>query len=228
MNKAALEMAQQLVSEHAKKVAMRFDVPTDAFTIVLVPKLKQGDMFIAQGPQVRIMLKWPDVLPNMNTFLRHAFERIRRHDMYTPLELGTRGWAHNVKNEKSGKVRRWVAKNTRGNQAMLVHDLISPERIRITQRLTTIYKDVLTGEEIELTSEMKFTHTGQHVDQSWVTLSQLVFERHPEELLDDDDDRYGEASDNQRVQRDNSTSDCVALVLHRESPLPADARFARS
>lgn len=172
-----LSAVEKVVNEFAKKFAKRYRVNEDEYAIVLATGFTRGIMGIRRGPVAQIVLQWPDALPSVNTLLDGAFKLIsRRHLVDTmavePVFLIKR---------RAEERRKLIRERVGSDEADIILDLIPKHRIRTTVTTTVKYEDVVTGESYEVTHREKpEQYRGQDVT-SWLKLSRIVRDNHPEE-----------------------------------------------
>lgn len=183
-----LKMAQEVVTEYAKKFAREYDVPSDAVEVVLVTGTKRGaEMEVRTGPVVQIILAWPAVKDTMNSKLHAAFSLIVRRRLWTPLEMPKRTYSYKVRDDKK-VLRRWLANKAGKTPETEVLNLLAPDRVHVTMKTVIRYEDTHTGEFIEQEVVSKRPLNGLYLTPEWVELSTQVFTKYPEELLDDNDE----------------------------------------
>lgn len=171
-----LTAVEGIVNEYAKKFAIKHRVRENDFTIVLTTKFK-GIMGLKRGPVVQIILLWPDAQPNINTLLDSAFKTISRNKLVDGFAVESVLHIRRRAEER----KKWLREKIGADEADIILDLIPKHRIRTTVTTTVKYEDVVTGEAISVTHEAKpEQYRGTDV-ASWLKLSRIVRDNHPEE-----------------------------------------------
>jgi hypothetical protein len=172
----SLGMVEGVVNEYAKKFAKRYRVNEDDYTVMLVTQFK-GIMGLKRGPVVQIILLWPDAQPNINTLLDSAFKTISRNRLVDSMAVEP---VVHIK-RRAEERRKWVRQQLGSDEADIILDLIPKHRIRTTVTTTVKYEDVVTGESFSVTHHEKpEQYRGQDIS-SWLKLSRIVRDAHPEE-----------------------------------------------
>jgi hypothetical protein len=171
-----LSAVEAVVNEYAKKFAKRYRVDEDDYTVILVTQFK-GIMGLKRGAVVQIILLWPDAQPNINTLLDSAFKTISRNRLVDSMSIEP---VIHIK-RRAEERRKWVRQQLGNDEADIILDLIPKHRIRTTVTTTVKYEDVVTGETLSVTHQEKpEQYRGQDVS-SWLKLSRIVRDAHPEE-----------------------------------------------
>lgn len=191
----SLTGVEAVVNDYAKKFAKKYRVGEDNFTIVLTTKFK-GIMGLKRGPVVQIILLWPDAQPNINTLLDSAFKTISRNKLVDGFAV-----EHVLHIKKRAEERKkWLREKIGADEADIILDLIPKHRVKVTVTTTVKYEDVVTGEAISITHEAKpEQYRGTDV-ASWLKLSRIVRDNHPEEAT-----RYVTGTANGTSARDSET-----------------------
>lgn len=176
----SLEGVETIVNGHARKMAREFGVREDIFTVHLVRRLSRGDMSIVPGPHVEIYLLWPAVQPIINSKLRSAFRLIaKRNDVWTPLAVAT----HAFFTKEAGESKKWIKQKLGEDVADSLQALLPKHRLEVITTKVIEVKDKITGASVMISAQT----IGDYRDASpkmWSTLSQIVFDKHPETLLE--------------------------------------------
>lgn len=182
-----LSAVERVVNEYAKKFAKRYRVGEHEWVIVLATGFTRGIMGIRRGPVAQIVLQWPEAQPSMNTLLDGAFKLIsKRHLVDTmavePVFLIKR---------RAEERRKLIREKVGSDEADIILDLIPKHRIRTTVSTTVRYEDVITGESYTVThTEKPEQYRGRDVT-SWLKLSRIVRDNHPEEATRYEPDTTG-------------------------------------
>lgn len=171
-----LSAVEKVVNEYARKFAKRNRVGEDEFTVILASGFTRGIMGIKRGPVAQIILQWPEAQPSINTLLESAFKLIAKRHMVDTMAVESTL----VIRKRVEERRRWVREKL-GDEADIILDLIPRHRIRTTVTTSVKYEDVVTGESYTVTHQSKpEQYRGQDVS-SWLKLSRIVRDNHPEE-----------------------------------------------
>jgi hypothetical protein len=172
----SLTGVEAVVNDYAKKFAKKHRVGEDQFTIVLTTKFK-GIMGLKRGPVVQIILLWPDAQPNINTLLDSAFKTISRNKLVDGFAVES---VLHIK-KRAEERKKWLREKIGADEADIILDLIPKHRVKVTVTTTVKYEDVITGEALSITHEAKpEQYRGTDV-ASWLKLSRIVRDNHPEE-----------------------------------------------
>lgn len=174
----SLSAVEAVVNEYAKKFAKKHRVREDDYSVSLVTQFK-GIMGLKRGPVVQIILLWPDAQPNMNTLLDSAFKTISRNRLVDGLAVEPVLHIRKRVEER----RRWLREKIGTDEADIILDLIPKHRILTTVTTSVEYKDVVTGEKITITHQAKPEHYRGTDVASWLKLSRIVRDNHPEEAM---------------------------------------------
>jgi hypothetical protein len=172
-----LSAVEQVVNEYSRKFAKRYRVDEDSYTIILSTEFAKGIMGIRRGPVAQIILAWPDAQPSINTLLDSAFKTISRSKLVDSMAVEP---VLHIK-RRAEERRRWVRTRLGSDEADIILDLVPKHRIRTTVITSVKYEDVITGESITVTHHEKpEQYRGQDVS-TWMRLSRIVRDNHPEE-----------------------------------------------
>jgi hypothetical protein len=189
-----LSAVEQVVNEYSKKFAKRYRVDEDSYTIILSTEFAKGIMGIRRGPVAQIVLAWPDAQPSINTLLDSAFKTISRNKLVDSMSIEP---VLHIK-RRAEERRKWVRTKLGNDEADIILDLVPKHRIRTTVITSVKYEDVITGESITVTHQEKpEQYRGQDVS-TWMRLSRIVRDNHPEEAT-----RYNDEGAEGVVAQDN-------------------------
>lgn len=203
-----LSAVERVVNEYAKKFAKRYRVGENDYAIVLATGFTRGIMGIRRGPVTQIVLQWPDAQPSMNTLLDSAFKLIAKRHLVDTMAVEPVFLIRRRAEERRKLIREKIG----SDESDIILDLIPKHRIRTSVSVTVKYEDVITGESYSVThNEKPEQYRGQDVT-SWLKLSRIVRDNHPEEAtryepdttgMDDSDAINGDAGDASRADEGN-------------------------
>jgi hypothetical protein len=172
-----LSAVEKVVNFWAKPIAQKHRVNEDQYTIVLSSNLAGAIWGIRRGPVAQIVIQWPEALPNINTILGDAFKVIARHKMVDAMSVESVFLIRKRADDR----RKLIRKQIGNDESDIILDLVPKHRIVTTVTTSVEYKDVITGETYTVTHKEKPEHyRGQDVS-SWLKLSRIVRDNHPEE-----------------------------------------------
>ena len=193
-----LSAVEKVVNEYAKKFAKRYRVSEDEYAIVLATGFTRGIMGIRRGPVAQIVLQWPEAQPSINTLLDGAFKLISKKHLVDSMAVEPVFLIRRRAEERRKLIRAKIG----NDEADIILDLIPKHRIRTTVTVTVKYEDVVTGESYSVThNEKPEQYRGQDVT-SWLKLSRIVRDRHPEEAT-----RYEPEADESEVPEGTDGND---------------------
>jgi hypothetical protein len=182
----SLTAIENVVNEYARKRAKtyKWGIKDDEFVILLSRKTKNL-VFVQRGHPVKIVLKWPDVQPDMNTILDDTFSLIRRKELVDCWAVEPIG----IIKSRSAENKKWRREKF-GEIGEIIGELIPKKYIGVeTVTVATVTKTIRhtpTGVVIEKSETVTTTKhgDGRELDvPTWLELSRLVRDA---EALDDD------------------------------------------
>jgi hypothetical protein len=173
----SLSAVEAVVNQYARKYAKRYRVDENEFTVVLSTEFSRGVMGIRRGPVSQIILRWPDAQLNINTLLDDAFRVISRKHLVDTMAVEPVFLIRRRAEER----RRLIREKIGHDESDIILDLVPKHRIVTTVTTTVEYRDVITGETYSVThKERPEQYRGQDVS-SWLKLSRIIRDNHPEE-----------------------------------------------
>lgn len=179
---ADLSGVENIVREYARVVAQRHGIRHDWYELHLVSEM-DGIMKVTGGHLVKIFLHWPYAQPQINMLLNDAFSLMKKYPVRRTMEIVPVAYVRSM----SADIKKKWKREKFTDESDIVLDLIPRHRIRITKIETTIVEDVVTGEKITYMHEYPTTRFDADATSLWLDLSRLVRDKHPEEVLPDEE-----------------------------------------
>jgi hypothetical protein len=182
----SLTEIQEIINTKAREIARQAGFRTDNFRVELVRKVHANGMSeVYSGATVRICLKWPDVLPTINTQLLGWLRLINsRRGIWTPLAINNIAYSR----EERKRSRRLSRRHVSNDPADEFPELIPQFRVRVRRSTTTIYEDMITGEVVQETVETVEGLRTNKIEPLWQSLSERVRANYPEQFEDEPDE----------------------------------------
>lgn len=174
MNRTEIKQAMEMIAnKHAKdNLCRKHGVSPDHFSIHLVDEIENNGMCATfPGHVVQIHLKWPEILPTMNSAIHDCLSMIVRYKMRRSLEIVLYAYLKDWNN-------KWKREMFQ-DESDIVMDMLPKHRLKISESTTITLEDSVTGETISVTkSGKKERFEGEDVTL-WIQLSRIVRDKHP-------------------------------------------------
>lgn len=192
MNRTEIKQAMELmVNKHAKdNLCRKHGVSPDHFQIHMSEDIGDNISSVIPGHIVQIHLKWPEVIPTMNSVIHDCLSLIARYKLRRTLEIVPYAYMRDWNN-------KWKREMFQ-DESDIVMDMLPKHRLKISESTTITLEDSVTGETISITkSGKKERFEGEDVTL-WIQLSRIVRDKHPilETIVEDkiDDNNASNAS----------------------------------
>lgn len=173
-------------SKPTQEYAKLFSIPRSWYQFILVVDSDlKNDVNYQPGHPVKVILKWPDVLPRIGGIVRNALFTISKYKLHKTMEIVpyflNKQWIKDAK-------KKWEKEYFGIDQSSLIYDLLPKNRLEQIVSETVTVRDIITGESISITRNSKPEHFDGNDMSLWMQLSRQVKTKYPEQEEFDIDD----------------------------------------
>lgn len=171
----SLSNVEKVVNEYAKTLAKKNGVNPEFIEFHLAPNLNEI-LKVQGGHVVHIYLKWPEIQPRINLYLKDIFSLMRRLPIRRSMEIVPVAYVR----KESIEVRKKWKKESFTEESDIVLDLVPKGRLMIQETVTTTLIDTVTKEKITIEHEGKLRRFDGENVAIWMQLSRFIRDQHPE------------------------------------------------